>query len=67
MMVRSALESLTEAQRETLTLAYWKGLRPDEIASLRGVPEDLVRENLRAALQKVREQLARAVPGVFTT
>lgn len=67
MMVRSALETLTEAQRETLTLAYWKGLRPDEVASLRGVPQDLVRENLRAALQKVREQLARAVPGVFTT
>lgn len=67
LMVRGALESLTEAQRETLTLAYWKGLRPEEIANLRGVPEDLVRENLRVALQKVRDNLSRAVPGVFSS
>jgi len=67
LMVRAALEALTEAQRETLTLAYWKGLRPAEIASLRGVPEEIVRENLRAALARVREGLSRAASAGVAT
>lgn len=54
-----ALDALTEPQREVLDLAFWKGLRPVEIAKLRGVPEPLVRETLRAALERYRDAVAR--------
>jgi RNA polymerase sigma-70 factor (ECF subfamily) len=64
-MVRGAVDELTEAQRETLTLAYWKGLRPEEISKQRGVPEEIVRENLRAALQRVRDVLAQQTRETF--
>lgn len=57
--VRAALDHLGEAQRETVALAFWKGLRPVEIAKLRGVSEEIVRENLRTGLERVRDALAR--------
>lgn len=65
-MVRGAIESLSEAQRDVLTLAYWKGLPPAEIARLRGMPEEAVRENLRAGLERVRDALARAALEVLS-
>ncbi|MBI2764360.1 MAG: sigma-70 family RNA polymerase sigma factor [Chloroflexi bacterium] len=65
-MVRGVLESLTEAQRETLALAFWKGLSPAEIARIRGVPEAGVRANLRLGLERVRDALARRAREVST-
>lgn len=55
----AALGSLNEGQREIVTLAFWKGLRPIEIAKLRGLPEELVRETLRAGLERFRDAVAR--------
>jgi RNA polymerase sigma-70 factor (ECF subfamily) len=58
-MVHQALETLSEAQNETVSLAYWKGLRPSEIARMRGVPEEIVRTNLRVGLERLREAMTR--------
>lgn len=56
--VRSALEVLTETQREVVILAYFDGLSQQDIASLLEVPLGTVKSRLRLAMQRLRYELA---------
>lgn len=55
--VRSALDELPEAQRETLLLAYFGGYSQSEIAQLTGVPLGTVKTRTLAALRRLRTVL----------
>jgi RNA polymerase sigma-70 factor, ECF subfamily len=56
--VQEALRRIPAEQREVLTLAYYGGIRPVEIARRLGVPEGTVRSRLRLALKRLRSDLA---------
>lgn len=56
--VRAAIAQLPEAQRETVVLAYYRGLRPVEIARQTGTAEGTIRSRLRLGLVRLRELLA---------
>lgn len=55
--VRQCLKSLTEAQRESLTLAYFGGHTYREVAALIGVPEGTVKSRMREGLIRMRDCL----------
>jgi len=55
--VRVALESLTEVQREAVTLAYFGGNTYREVAALLETPEGTVKTRIRDGLIKMRDQL----------
>lgn len=55
--VREALDSLTEAQREAVTLAYFGGNTYREVAALLDTPEGTVKTRIRDGLIKMRDQL----------
>ena len=55
--VREALESLPEAQRRTIELAYFGGYTHVELAELMGVPLGTVKGRMRIGLQKMRRAL----------
>jgi RNA polymerase sigma-70 factor, ECF subfamily len=56
--VRRCLGSLTEVQRESVTLAYYGGYTYGEVASLLGVPAGTVKTRMRDALIRMRDCLA---------
>ena len=55
--VRAALETLPEAQRRTIELAYFGGYTQSELATLMGVPLGTVKGRMRIGLQKMRRVL----------
>ena len=55
--VRRCLGSLTEVQRESVTLAYYRGYTYGQVASLLGVPTGTVKTRMRDALIRLRDCL----------
>jgi RNA polymerase sigma-70 factor (ECF subfamily) len=55
--VRRCLGSLTELQRESVTLAYYGGYTYGQVASLLGVPAATVKTRMRDALIRMRDCL----------
>ena len=55
--VRLALQTLPEAQRRTIELAYFGGYTHVELAELMGVPLCTVKGRMRIGLQKMRRAL----------
>jgi len=55
--VRRCLGSLTELQRESVTLAYYGGYTFREVAGLLGVPEGTVKTRMRDGLIRLRDCL----------
>lgn len=57
-MVRAAMDALPAEQRETLEMAYFRGMSQSEIAAATGQPLGTVKTRARLALQKLREVLS---------
>ena len=55
--VRRCLGSLTELQRESVTLAYYGGYTYNQVASLLGVPGGTIKTRMRDALIRLRDCL----------
>jgi RNA polymerase sigma-70 factor (ECF subfamily) len=55
--VRRCLNSLTELQRESVTLAYYRGYTYGQVASLLGVPAGTVKTRMHDALIRLRDCL----------
>jgi RNA polymerase sigma-70 factor (ECF subfamily) len=55
--VRRCLSSLTDVQRESLILAYYRGCTYGQVASLLGVPIGTVKTRMRDALIRMRDCL----------
>ncbi|HEX8007720.1 MAG TPA: ECF RNA polymerase sigma factor SigK [Trebonia sp.] len=55
--VRRCLDSLTDVQRESLILAYYRGCTYGQVASLLGVPTGTVKTRMRDALIRMRDCL----------
>ena len=55
--VRRCLNSLTELQRESVTLAYYRGYTYGQVASLLGVPTGTVKTRMHDALIRLRDCL----------
>ena len=55
--VRRCLNSLTEVQRESVTLAYYRGYTYGQVAGLLGVPTGTVKTRMRDALIRLRDCL----------
>jgi RNA polymerase sigma-70 factor (ECF subfamily) len=56
-MVRSALDALSDVQREALELAYFGGLTQGEIAERTGTPLGTVKSRMRLGLLAMRRSL----------
>ena len=54
--VQSALERLTDRQRQILHMYFVNGLKQEQIASVLHLSQSSVRDHLRAAMQKLRNQ-----------
>ena len=54
-LVRDALSSLSETQRQAVTLAYYGGHTYREVAALLDVPEGTVKTRIRDGLVKLRD------------
>ncbi|HTX28590.1 MAG TPA: ECF RNA polymerase sigma factor SigK [Streptosporangiaceae bacterium] len=59
--VRRCLGSLTELQRESVTLAYYGGYTYGQVATLLGIPASTVKTRMRDALIRLRDCLGVAV------
>jgi RNA polymerase sigma-70 factor, ECF subfamily len=59
--VRRCLGSLTELQRESITLAYYGGYTYGQVAILLGIPTGTVKTRMRDALIRLRDCLGVAV------
>ena len=55
--VRRCMGSLTELQRESVTLAYYGGYTYSQVASLLGVPDGTIKTRMRDALIRLRDCL----------
>jgi RNA polymerase sigma-70 factor (ECF subfamily) len=54
----AALRTLSEADREMLTLTAWEGLAPKQIAAVMGVSANVVRVRLHRARGRLKRRLA---------
>ena len=59
--VRRCLSSLTEVQRESVNLAYYRGYTYGQVASLLGVPTGTIKTRMRDALVRLRDCLGAAL------
>jgi RNA polymerase sigma-70 factor (ECF subfamily) len=59
--VRRCLGSLTELQRESVTLAYYGGYTYGQVATLLGVPTGTIKTRMRDALIRLRDCLGVAL------
>lgn len=57
-IVRAAMDRLPPEQRETVEMAYFRGMSQSEIAAATGQPLGTVKTRARLALQKLREALS---------
>jgi RNA polymerase sigma-70 factor, ECF subfamily len=55
-LVRDALRTLPEVQREAVVLAFWGGLTADEIARRSAVPLGTAKSRIRLGLAKLRSE-----------
>ena len=60
--VRTALATLSEPEREAITLAYFGGLSYVEVAKRLGAPEGTVKSRIRAGMRKLSTELAEVAP-----
>jgi RNA polymerase sigma-70 factor (ECF subfamily) len=58
--VRRCLDSLTDLQRESVNLAYYRGYTYGQVASLLGVPTGTIKTRMRDALVRLRDCLGAA-------
>lgn len=56
-IVRAALAELPVEQRQTLELAYFRGLSHSEIAEKTGQPLGTIKTRVRLAMAKLRDKL----------
>ena len=59
--IRAALAGLPQAQREALLLAYFGGYTQREIASLAGIPLEMVKTRMVAGMRRLKDELREAV------
>jgi RNA polymerase sigma-70 factor (ECF subfamily) len=59
--VRRCLASLTDLQRESVNLAYYRGYTYGQVASLLGVPTGTIKTRMRDALVRLRDCLGAAL------
>jgi RNA polymerase sigma-70 factor (ECF subfamily) len=62
--VRAAIEELTDAQRESLELAFFAGLTHVEVAERLGIPLGTAKTRIRSALLRLRDILGDTVSEV---
>jgi RNA polymerase sigma-70 factor (ECF subfamily) len=55
--VHSALQELSEHEREVISLAYWSGLSQSEVAEFLNIPLGTVKTRTRAALARLADVL----------
>lgn len=60
--IKTAVEKLSQHQREVIELAYFEGLSQTEMAERMGQPLGTVKTWVRAALKNLRDELGSAVP-----
>jgi RNA polymerase sigma-70 factor (ECF subfamily) len=58
--VRTALDTLTDEQREAITLAYFLGYSYRQVAELLHVPVGTIKNRIRSGLTRLRGELMRA-------
>jgi RNA polymerase sigma-70 factor (ECF subfamily) len=58
MLVRKALATLTQEQRQVIEIAYYRGLSHRQIAAQLGQPLGTVKTRMRIGLASLRTQLA---------
>lgn len=62
-LVRSALDTLPEAQRSVLKATFFDGLSQSEIAEREGLPLGTVKSRVRLAFARMRERLGENIIG----